>query len=1023
MIDRLVAFSLQHRNFVVFGVIFLIIWGIIAFNNLQIDALPDVTPVQVQVITEVPGFSPLDIEKFITYPIEMQIMGLPKISNVRSLSRFGLSVVTVTFEDDMNIFLARQLVLEKLIEIKGNLPVDPMLAPISTGLGEIYQYTVESVNGATSDVRELMDLRTVQDWIIKPILKTIPGVVEVNSHGGYVKQYQVLVQPEKLIKYDVSLGDVFEAVESNNSAVGGNVIESESEQYVVRGLGLIGSYKDIENIVISARNGVPVYVRDVAQVVVGPETRYGAGVKDGAGEVVVGTVMMIMNGNAKRIVSDVKKKVEEINQKNILPEGIKIMPFYDRTELVDKAISTITVALREAMIIIPIVIYLFLRSFRGAFVVALSLPLAIFSTFIVMWRFGIPANLMSLGGIIVSLGMIADASIIQVENIQHHLSRGGSSKFFTVLKAVIEVRKPSLLGELIIAVTFIPIMTLEGMEGKIFSPLALSVVIALLSSLFLSIFVIPVLCLFLLKHGKERKTFIDTRLRQLYIRALNWAIKKTSLTVSCVIILFLASLVALPFVGTEFIPSMDEGSIAVQISRLPSVSLEESVEIEKKIQKMILEIPEVKTVVSKIGASDIATDPMGQNFSDMFVILKTKDEMKNFRSKREIVEEVRSRLEKFPGIKFEITQPIEMRVNEIIAGVRSDIAVKIFGEDMDVLRVKAEEVAQIISRVPGAVDVRVEQTAGQGYLIVNTNREKISKYGINVSDIQQIVETAIGGKTATEILEGDKKFSVVLRFPEEERNSIEKIASISVRTKDGANIPLGSVADVYITDGPVQITRENAKRRIAVECNVEGRDTGSFVREIQMKIDEELKLPAGYYITFGGTFEHQQRAMKRLSLVVPLSVLTIFVLLFITFNSFRYAFFVMISLPLALIGGIFGLMFSGQYISVPASVGFIALFGVAVLNGMVLVSYINKLREEGYDLESAIIVGCERRFRPVLMTASVAIGGLSPLLFASGPGAEIQKPLATVVISGLATSTILTLLVLPTIYKLIEGKR
>ncbi|MCC6503755.1 MAG: efflux RND transporter permease subunit [Deltaproteobacteria bacterium] len=1027
MIDRLIAFALKQRLLMVIAVFLLVGVGVYAFNKLPIDAFPDVTNVQVQIITEAPGRSPVEVEKLITYPIEVQMTGLPKMQELRSLSKFGLSMVTVVFEDEVDIYFARQLILERLIEAKEKLPigVEPAMGPVSTGLGEIYQYTLERPDGSELDTAGLMELRSLQDWIVRPILKTVPGVTDVNAFGGHVKQYQVLIDPDRLRKYNISLKEVFEAVAENNSNAGGDILEHSSERYIIRGVGLIQSLQDIEDIVVKTHGGTPVFVKDVANITFGPETRHGAVVKDGKGEAVAGLVMMIKGGSSKEVVAGVKEKVEEINKSNVLPDGVKIKPFYDRADLVDKCLETVTKALEEGAILVIIILYLFLRNFRGALVVALTLPLAVLATFIVMWKVGITANLMSLGGLAISLGMIVDAAIIQVENVQRHLSEADASKhrLHVILDSVLEVRKPSLFGELIIAITFIPIMTLEGMEGMMFSPLAFTVVIALLASLVLSIFVVPMLCSFFLKAGEEKESFIIRWLKRPYLPALKKAIRHPKKIIASAVVLLIISLAFSPFLGTEFMPTLDEGSLTTQVIRLPSIALSESVEVENKVQQALMKFPEVETVVSKIGAAEIATDPMGPNVSDPIIILKPRDEWKTASTKEELVEKIREDLEKIPGIGLNITQPIALKVDELISGVKSQVAIKIFGDDMSVLEAKADEIAKVMATVNGVTDLRVEQTAGQPYITVDIDRRKIARYGINIADIQEIIETAVGGKVATDVFEGDRRFSVLLRFPEEKRNSVEAIGNIFVKASSGANIPLSALARVYISEGPVQISRENSKRRVVIESNVEGRDIGGFVKDAQEKIAKEVKLPSGYYIAWGGAFENQQRAMKRLSIIVPLTIALIFFLLFSTFNSLKYAVLIILNLPFALIGGILGLLISGQYLSVPASVGFIALFGVAVLNGVVLVSYINKLREEGFGLEEAIMAGCERRLRPVLMTALVAILGLIPMLFATGPGSEIQKPLATVVVGGLLTSTILTLLVLPALYRWFEEKK
>ena len=1028
MIDRLILFALGNRLLIVVGVVGLVVFGIHAYTGLPIDAFPDVTNIQVQIITKAPGRSPEEVEKFVTYPMETQMTGLPKVTDIRSLSKFGLSLITVVFDDTVDIYLARQLVLERLIEAKDRLPpgVEPTMGPISTGLGEIYQYTLEKPGGGVPGTEDLMERRTVQDWIVRPLLKTVPGVTDVNSFGGMVKQYQVMVDPDRLKKYGVGLHDVFEAVAKNNANAGGNILERASEQYIIRSVGLIGSLQDLANIVVTADHGTPVFLRDIAEVRLGPDTfRPGAVVKDGKGEAVAGIVLMLRGGSGKEVTAGIRKKVEEINGSNILPGGLKIKAFYDRTDLVEKSVRTVTRALQEGVLLLVVVLYLFLRSVRGAFVVAVTLPLAVLATFIVMGVVGLSANLMSLGGLAISLGMIVDAAIIQVENVQRRLTEetGGKRKIHTVLDAVLEVRKPSLFGELIIALTFIPIMTLQGMEGKMFAPLAFTVVIALLSSLVLSIFVIPVFCSFFLKAHHEKESVMVSAAKRVYMPALRWSTAHGRLVVAGSSAFLLLCLALFPFLGKEFIPAMDEGTLTPQVIRLPSVSLTESIEMEKKAQQVLLGFPEVTGVVSKIGAAEIATDPMGPNLSDPIVALKPKGQWKTAGSREDLVDKMRHELEKIPGIGLNMTQPIALRVDELVSGVKSQLAVKLFGEDMTMLKEKAEEIGRVMARVKGAADLRVEQVSGQPYLTVAIDRNAIARYGINAQEINEIVETAIGGKAATEVLEGDRRFQTMIRFPEGRRSSIETIGNILVRTPAGAGVPLSQLARIAMTSGPVQVSRENSKRRIVIECNIEDRDVAGFVAEAKELIAKEVKLPPGYYITWGGTFESQQRAMKRLMLIVPVTIGIILLLLFATFGSFRYAFLILMTIPFALTGGILALLISGQYLSVPASVGFIALFGVAVLNGMVLVSYINRLRQEGMMWKEAVMTGCERRLRPVLMTAMVAILGLVPLLFATGPGSEVQRPLAAVVIGGLFTSTVMTLLVLPTLYGWLREER
>lgn len=756
---------------------------------------------------------------------------------------------------------------------------------------------------------------------------------------------------------------------------------------------------------------------------IGPGTRQGAALKDGK-ETVGGIVMMIRGGSAKQVVAAVKKKVQEINTGNVLPGHARIEPFYDRTDLVEKSVATVIRALVEGSILVIIILYLFLGNVRGALVVAVTLPLAMLSTFVVMWKIGLSANLMSLGGLAISIGMIVDAAVIQVENVQRRLSEPGAAgqKIHAIRDSIVEVLKPSLFGVLIIALTFVPIMTLQGIEGKMFIPLALVVVIALLSSLALSIVALPPLISFALKPIPEKDSFIVAWSKRVYMPALHWAMTHRRRVIVGAATLLSVSIALFPFLGREFIPSMDEGSLSPLVIRLPSISLSESIEIERKVQQVLMRFPEVKTVVSKLGAFEIATDPQGPNVSDPVVILRPRSEWKTARTREELIEKMRRELEKIPGAGFSISQPIALRVDELISGVKSQLAIKVFGDDLQTLRTRAQDIARIVGDIRGSADVKVEESAGQPYLTVDIKRDEIARYGINVADIQNIVETAIGGKEATEILEGDKRFAAVVRFPENRRNSVETIGNILVRAPGGADVPLAQLAGITVLDGPVQISRDNGKRRIVVECNVVGRDIGGFVDEAQKKIRSAIKLPPGYYLNWGGAFENQQRAMKRLMLIVPVTIVLIYFLLFIAFNSFRHAALIILTLPFACIGGILGLFISGQYLSVPASVGFIALFGVAVLNGLVLITYINKLRREGAGVDEAITAGCSKRLRPVLMTASISILGLAPLLFATGPGSEVQRPLAIVVISGLFTSTIMTLLVLPALYRSFQEK-
>ncbi|MDD5641308.1 MAG: CusA/CzcA family heavy metal efflux RND transporter [Syntrophales bacterium] len=1025
MIDKVMQSCLRHRYLVLVALVGLVAYGVYSSLKLQVDAFPDVTNVQVQVYTTWPGMSPVEVEQQVTFPIEVQMAGLPDMVELRSLSRFGLSLITVVFADQVDLYFARQLVLERLIAAKEKLPlgVEPVLGPIATGLSEIYQYTLEEENPppATSpggETARLMRLRTVQDAIVRPFLKTVPGVTDINSFGGYVKQYQVEVDPDRLRKFDLSLPQVYKALSESNANTGGNILEKGSEQALVRGLGLMHSVKDIEEVVLKVVNGTPVLVKDVAFVKEGPATRWGAVLKDGKREAVAGIVLMIRGGSGREVVAAVKDKVAQLNAGGILPQGITLRAFYDRTGLVRDCLNTVGRAIAEGVLLVILVVYLFLRSFRGALVIALTLPLVALATFIAMREVGLSANLMSLGGLAISIGMIVDSTIIQVENVMHRLGEmtPGGNFGLTLLNAVLEVRKPSLFGELIIALTFLPIMTLQGMEGKMFAPLAFTVVIALLASLVLSIVAIPSLCSFVLKPAAERVSFLMRGAQRLYRPVLALALENRQIVLLGAGGLLVMSLAAVPFLGTEFIPRLDEGYITNITIRLPSVSLSQSVALERQMQQTLLKFPEVESVVSKIGAAEIATESHGVESSEPIVVLKPRRQWRTAGTIEELTSKMRQELEKIPGVVYNFSQPIAHRVDHLISGVKSQVAVKIFGDDMKVLRSKAEEAEALLRTIDGVADLRAEQVAGMPNLDLQIDRQRLSRYGLHVNDVQEVIETAVGGKAATEVIEGQMRIEVVVRYPEEKRNSPEAIASILVATPGGGSVPLAELAEIIETEGPLQISRDNARRRIVVEFNIKGRDTGSVVAEGQELLASRLSLPPGYYLTWGGTFENQQRAMQRLLLIVPVTLGLIFLLLFLTFGSLRYAGLIMLNLPLALIGGIFGLLLTGLYLSVPAAVGFIALFGVAVLNGVVLVSQIIQLRDQGLDLEEAVSQGCQRRLRPVLMTALVAILGLVPLLFASGPGSEVQRPLAVVVVSGLFTATLLTLVVLPVLY-------
>jgi cobalt-zinc-cadmium resistance protein CzcA len=1025
MIAALLEFSLRQRALVLGLVCLLAAAGVYAFGSVPIDAFPDVTNIQVQILTEAPGLSPVEIERFITFPIELQMTGLPGLAEIRSLSKFALSQITVVFRDDVDLYFARQLVLERLIAVKERLPmgIQPVMAPVTTGLGEVYQYYLEEPRTDADDPRtieaELTDQRTIQDWVLRPLLKSVPGVIEVNALGGFVKQYQVLVEPAKLRKYDLALHEVFDAVAKNNANAGGNVLERHAERAVVRGLGLIKSVADIENIIVKESGGTPVFVRDVAEVRIGHAVRHGAAVLNGEREVVAGIVLMLRGGNAREVVEAVKDKVEIIHRDHVLPGGMRIVPFYDRIELVTAAVNTVRDALIEGIVLVILVFFLFLGHVRSALVVTVTLLVTPLITFIVMDRVGLSANLMTLGGLAIAIGEIADGSLVVVENVYRHLSQNREpqrSRLEVILRASKEVGRPILFGILIISVVFLPLMTLHGMEGKVFAPLAYTLVIALLVSVVLTLTLSPVLSSLVLRGGGVQETFFTRWMRQQYLPVLQWTLRHRVLVLADATSLLALSLVLVPFVGREFIPILDEGALTPQIVRLPSVSLPESIEMEKRAQRAMLEFPEVRLAVSKIGRSEIASAPEEPNESDPIVLLHPRGTWTTARTKPELVDAIRQRLADIPGLSVLMSQPIQERVDELISGIRTECAIKLFGDDLDVLKEKADEIAVIMRTVKGVKDLKVEQIAGQPYLTVDIDRQKIARYGINVADIQEIIETAIGGGVATNVYEGTRRFQLILRFPPEHRKSVRAIGEIRVKAASGAPIPLSDLAAVEMREGPARISREQVRRRIYIGFNVSGRDIGGVVDEGRRKLASDLRFPEGYFVTWGGAFENMERANARLMIVVPITIGLIFVLLFLAFHSLRYATLIILNLPFALIGGVVSLWLTGQYLSVPASVGFIELFGLAVGNGIVLVSYINQLRQEGVKTDEAIVTGCARRLRPVLMTMMTTLLGLLPLAVAQGLGAEVQRPLATVVMGGLFSSTLLTLVVLPALY-------
>jgi cobalt-zinc-cadmium resistance protein CzcA len=1024
MLEKIVRSALAQRLIIVVLAAIALVVGLDAMRKLSVDAFPDVTNVQVQIATDATGRSPEEVERFVTVPIEIAMTGLPGMEEMRSLNKPGLSLITLVFTDATDVYFARQLVMERLIEISARMPtgVTPVLGPVSTGLGEVYQYTLDKPDDGDRELtqKELTERRIVQDWMVRPLLRSIPQVAEINSQGGYVKQYQVLVNPDRMSHYGISLKQVYEGLARNNANSGGGILPHYAEQYLIRGVGLIENLEDIRNIVLSESNGTPVYIRDVAQVTLGHDVRYGALVKNGVTESVGGIVMMMRGGNAKEVVSRIKDRVAEINKAGMLPDGLQIVPYYDRSELVDAALWTVAKVLLEGVALVVIILLVFLGDIRSSVIVVATLVLTPLLTFFVMNQFGISANLMSLGGLAVAIGLMVDGSVVVVENAFGHLGRPnkyGKRKVHIILKAVTEVATPVVFGIGIIILVFLPLMTLQGMEGKMFAPLAFTIAIALAISLLLSLTLTPVLSSYMLKGGAEHDTRLVGFLKKHYLRMLDWVLANAKKTVLLSVLAFVAAVGMLPLLGTAFIPEMKEGSLVPGINRVPNISLEESIALEKQAMGIIMTVPGVKSAISGVGRGESPADPQAQNESTPIVSLKPQDDWPDGWTQDTIAGEIKKRLEVIPSAQIIMAQPISDRVDEMVTGVRSDVAVKVFGEDLDRLLEKAHQIAKVAETVTGARDIRVDRVSGQQYLSINIDRQAIARYGLNVSDVHDVIEVAIAGKTATDIYEGERRFSAAVRLPQSFRGDVQAIKQIMLTTPNGARVPLDSLAKIEVRDGPAQVSREGGKRRVVVAINVADRDLGGFVAELQQVVQSKIQLPSGYYLEWGGQFQNMERALGHLAVIVPATVAAIFFLLFLLFKSVRYATLIITVLPFASIGGIIGLFVTGEYLSVPASVGFIALWGIAVLNGVVMVSYIRKLRTEGLSIADAVVQGATMRFRPVMMTATVAMLGLVPFLFATGPGSEVQRPLAVVVIGGLITCTALTLLVLPTLYR------
>ena len=1020
MLTRIVDWALDNRWLVLAAVVALVVIGGYVLVNLPIDAFPDLTNNQVVVVTECPSMSSTEVDELVTYPIESALAGMPHIETVRSISKLGLSMVTVIFDDSFNQYLARQLIAERLEEVRPRLPrnVQPALGPMATAFGEVYQYTLENPD------KSLMDVKTFQDWTLRYALRSVPGVSEVNAWGGQSKQYAIQLDPVALRRYGLTLHDVIERVADNNSNFGGGYIEHAEQEYTVRGLGRASGPADLESTVLLAHDGVPVLMRDVGAVATAPLLRYGATLRDDK-EAVSATVIALKGENGRAVIDRIKTRLAQIH----LPQGYQLRAFYDQSQIIDGTIHTVLHNLLEAGLLVTVILLLFLGDLRAALIVAIMIPLSILFGFIGMAIFGVTANLMSLGAI--DFGMIVDGSVVMIENSVHHLENtvGKRQPVASIRTASHEVARPILFGVAIIIAVYLPIFTLQGLEGRMFRPMAITVCSALLGSLILALTAVPALSTYFLRAAGAKRTRVSEiwygplqRLRDVYARSLDRATKHRPILLTLALVLVAAAIISLHFIGTEFMPKLDEGSILITSRKLPGIALSESIDISKEIARTIRSFPEIVGVVTKLGRPDVATEAMGIYESDSYLQLEPRTNWKCCRSKQELIEKLSEALQKIPGVTYTFTQPMEMRLDETVTGIRGDVAIKIFGSDLKVLEDLGHRVLTLVSSIPGAAEPQMEVVSGVAELQVDVLRPALARYGLNVSDVQEIIETLVGGQPLSEMIEGQARFPISVRLPEKLRNDPEVLKEIVLRAPGSELVRMNQVAQIRTVRGPEVISRENARRRVAVQTNVRGTDLGSFVRLAQDKVNRSLKLPPGYEIEWGGQFENQARANRRLAFVLPVSVAIIFALLFATFHSLRQASLILLNVPFALVGGIGALWLRGLNLNLSASVGFIALFGVAVLNGIVLVSHINSLRKRGIAMQLAIREGAADRLRPVLITALVASIGFLPMAISTETGAEIQRPLATVVIGGLITSTLLTLYILPLLYPWFDPK-
>ncbi len=1023
MLNAIVDASLRYKVLVLVAFLVLVGLGVQAFRQVPVDAFPDVTPIQVNIYTESPGLAAEDVEELLTTPIEGAMAGLPGVEEVRSVSLFGLSYVGIYFKDNVDIYFARRLVGEKLQEAKGRLPQgygEPVLGPNSSGLGQVFWYTIESADKKLN----AMDLRTLHDWTVRLILRTAPGVDDVVSWGGDQKQYQVQIDPRKLIKYGLSFKQVMERLAANNKQVGGQSLTLGSEQYLVRGLGLVTNTTDIASIVVAERNGAPIYVRDVAEVKEAAAPRFGAVTRDGK-EAVLGIALSRVNENAKSVVDAVKAKLATAQA--ALPKGVTLVPIYDRTELVDKALKTAESSLVEGAVLVAIILFLFLGEFRSAIVVIVTLPMAMLIAFILMQQFGVSANLMSLAGLAIGTGMMVDGAVVMVENAFRLLAHAKESaketgkpiqKTHLILEAAREVMNPIAFAILIIIVVFMPLFSLTGLEGKLFKPMAFTITFAMAGSLLLSMTLVPVLAALILKPKEERDTFLVRWCKRAYLPLLDWALERKKRVVGSAVVLLIGSLALFPFLGKEFMPTLQEGTIQFRVTGIPSTSLDESIRVSNVVSdELHKKFPQVRSVLATIGRAE-GGETTDVNYMEINLDTKPQSEWPEKMSYAKLASEMQEAMEKaVPTAVFGATQPIQSRVEELISGVRATLALKLYGEDLETLDRLTAQLKGVLDKVPGAADLSAEANKGKPQLIIKVNREAASRYGINADDILEVVQAGIGGQAVSTLIDGTRRFDIAVRLSDGFRADPAAIAAIPIRTGEGALVPFSQVATIELDEGYSFVRRESLQRYSVLQLDVKGRDVDSFVSEANARIKDQIKLPAGYWVEWGGAFENQQRAMARLAVIVPLTIGLIFMLLYTAFNSVRHASLIIANVPFAIIGGILGLFISGQYLSVPSAIGFIAVFGVAMLNGIVMVSFLNDQRRRGLSIREAVRQGAAMRLRPVLMTASVAILGLVPMLLSTGVGAETQRPLATVVVGGLFTSTALTLLLLPLIYE------